>query len=140
MPDNKKDPISLQEKRGRVRSTGSRERRSYIRTGASVPIVLHLKEKGADEEIKAYARNISATGIMFESDRELPVGVEASINLNAPDTSNPVHCTGRIIWSTPISQTKKFHCGIEFLSIEEDNKNTFLKFLCDAIYKSDKNA
>jgi hypothetical protein len=73
---------------------------------------------------------------MAEAEKKLPVESEVRIDLKIPNAPNPVHCSGRIIWSVSAKGPGVYNCGIEFIEIEEDNKNTFLKFLCDAIYKA----
>lgn len=111
-----------------------REKRRFIRTETSIPMSLHFKKRDQLKKVETVTRNISATGTMVELKEQLPVGAEVKIDLNTPGSPNPVHCRGRVIWSTPISEAGKYSCGIEFINIEEDNKNTFLKFLCDTIY------
>ncbi|MFH1645207.1 MAG: PilZ domain-containing protein [Candidatus Omnitrophota bacterium] len=116
--------------------SGAEEKRSYIRTRKDIPLLLKVHEKGKPDGEPSVAKNISATGMMIEVSSKYPAGIELKIELQTPEASNPVHCIGRVIWATPISGSEKFHCGVEFVRIEEDNKNTFLKFLCDTIYKS----
>lgn len=115
---------------------GIKEKRRYIRTDTSIPMTLHLKEGKQAKELQSITRNISATGMMIEIGKQLPVGAEVKIDLNTPDSPNPVHCIGKVIWSSPASEGGKYNSGIAFTNIEEDNKNTFLKFLCDTIYKT----
>ena len=58
------------------------------------------------------------------------------IKLDIPEVPNPVHAKGKIMWKKKLSleDNAPFDIGAELLDIEEDNKNTFLKFLCDLIY------
>jgi len=114
----------------------SKERRRYIRTETSVPMTIYIKQDDAAKAVNANTRNISASGSMLEVGSKLPVGKEVRIEIDAPGSANPVHCRAKIVWAAPIPNTGRYHCGIEFTNIEEDNKNTFLKFLCDVIYKS----
>lgn len=115
---------------------GVREKRRYIRTDTSIPMTLHLKVGREAKELQSITRNVSATGIMIEAGEQLPLDAEVKIDLDTPDSPNPVHCNGKVIWSSPTSEGGKYNSGIAFTSIEEDNKNTFLKFLCDTIYKT----
>jgi len=41
-----------------------------------------------------------------------------------------------VVWSIESGSSKShsYSSGIDFEKIEEDNKNTFLKFLCDLMY------
>jgi len=43
---------------------------------------------------------------------------------------------GVVVWSIESGSSKShsYSSGIDFEKIEEDNKNTFLKFLCDLMY------
>lgn len=135
MADKKKQPGNLMEKRLVDRTTGSRERRNYIRTDTSVSMTLRIEGPGASKELKAVTGNMSATGMMIEVAEELSLGTDIRIELKPPESLNPVHCSGKIVWVGPATGDKKYHYGVEFVKIEEDNKNTFLKFLCDIIYK-----
>ena len=126
---------TLKERRKNVRSTGSGEQRNYIRTNVYVPMLLYVQGPKETEKIHARTCNISASGMMLELDVQVPAGEKVKIDLTPPDTLNPIHCSGKAVWSDFSEDQSKFQCGIEFVSIEEDNKNTFLKFLCDLIYK-----
>jgi c-di-GMP-binding flagellar brake protein YcgR len=136
MSDIDKKQDSLKERRKSARISGANEKRNFIRTDVSVPVDIYIQKDKEIEKIPAKAWNISASGIMLESGVDLKVGMQAKINMIPPGTLNPVHCSGKIVWSTTSSKKGRHNLGVEFLAIEEDNKNTFLKFLCDLIYKS----
>lgn len=136
MNAQKKQKGSLYERKKGMRVTGSDEQRNYIRTNVYVPMFLYLQGAKQDNKIAARTRNISASGMMIELDQDIPVGSQARIDIIPVDASNPVHCSGKIVWSVFSESQSKFNCGVEFIAIEEDNKNTFLKFLCDLIYKT----
>ena len=77
----------------------------------------------------------------FESKvKELEESVNIEVKLEIPGAHNPVHANGKIIWKKQISleDNAPYEVGVEFIEIEEDNKNTFLKFLCDLIYNLPK--
>jgi c-di-GMP-binding flagellar brake protein YcgR len=136
MNKNNSKKNQLEERRGSNRQTGSKENRNYIRMDISVPLNIFICGGKNTDRISAQAWNISASGMMIEAAAELSVGLEARMDMTAPGTLNPVHCTGKIVWSGSSSKPGKHNYGVEFVAIEEDNKNTFLKFLCDLIYKS----
>ena len=58
------------------------------------------------------------------------------IKLEIPEVLNPVHLRGEVLRSnkTTLEDDAPFVIGMRFEKIEEDNKNTFLKFLCDLLY------
>ncbi|UCH12288.1 MAG: PilZ domain-containing protein [Candidatus Omnitrophota bacterium] len=72
---------------------------------------------------------------MIETARKISPDTPVELSLTPPETPNPVHINARVIRSDKIEGQELFNIGIEFSKIEEDNKNTFLKFLCDTIYK-----
>lgn len=115
---------------------GPQEKRRYIRTAVSVSLLLRYEENNDVREIEATTKNISATGMLVKIDRKLPTDQKLDISFFTPNHPNPVHCKGKAVWSTALAKPGMYHCGIEFTHIEEDNKNTFLKFLCDSIYKT----
>lgn len=115
------------------------ERRKYIRLWAPITLSYILPE--VDKIYKTVAKNISADGLRFETrDRNIKENDNIEIKLDIPGVDNPVHATVRVIWKRKISlaDNAPFDVGVEFLKIEEDNKNTFLKFLCDLLYNLPK--
>ncbi|MDD5504895.1 MAG: PilZ domain-containing protein [Candidatus Omnitrophica bacterium] len=127
----------VRERRSSNRKTGSDEKRNYIRADVSVPIIIYVKKKNGPEKVNARAWNISASGMMVEAGDNFDTGIKVGIEITTPGSPNPVHCKGRIVWASEGKIGKNgYSYGVEFISIEEDNKNTFLKFLCDLIYKN----
>ena len=136
MIKEKDHKISLKEKRKSSRQTGKKEQRYYIRIDVLVPAIFSIKKKGRVEKVKAHVKNVSASGIMISVDKKLTLGTDTAIDMHTPDGPNPIHCNGKVVWVVPANKKGKYDCGVAFTDIEEDNKNTFLKFLCDTIYRS----
>lgn len=111
------------------------ERRRYVRLETPIDISYTVPETG--KVLNANTKNISADGMRFET---LNSAIKESdlleIKLVIRDALSPVHAKAKVIWKKKISleDTAPYDCGLEFTEIEEDNKNTFLKFLCDLIY------
>ena len=111
------------------------ERRSFIRLRE--PILITYTVEKNDKVYNVTAKDISADGLRFQTlDKGLKEGDSLEMRLDIPDVTNPVHAHGRIMWKKKLSleDAAPFDVGTEILGIEEDNKNTFLKFLCDLIY------
>lgn len=88
-------------------------------------------------------KDVSADGLRFETfDPDLKVSSILEIKLDIPNAANPAHAKGRVVWQKKVTleDGAPVDCGIELVEIEEDNKNTFLKFLCDLIYDIDRKA
>ena len=113
----------------------TKERRRYIRLGAPVPVAVRIKQGNTVEEIQTQTKNISATGLMLEIAKNISPDTTVELSLAPAETPNPIHINAKVIRSAKIENKDLFSTGIEFSKIEEDNKNTLLKFLCDRIYR-----
>jgi c-di-GMP-binding flagellar brake protein YcgR len=120
------------------------ERRSYIRI--RVPIPLSYAVSGDNRIYSVTTTDVSANGVRFENrDKAIKQSDAVEITLEIPEAKNPVHAKGSVVWKNRVSleDNSPFDVGVEFVDIEEDNKNTFLKFLCDYLYnlpEGEKNA
>ena len=111
------------------------ERRSFIRLREPIKITYTVADD--DRVHNVITKDISADGLRFETTNK---GIEEDdlieMKLDIPGVANPVHARGKVMWKKKLSleDDAPFDVGTELLEIEEDNKNTFLKFLCDLIY------
>jgi c-di-GMP-binding flagellar brake protein YcgR len=117
------------------------ERRRYVRLDTPIDITYTIPAGG-----KVYistAKNISADGLRFEThDKALEDSDVIDLKLDISGVASPVHAKGRVVWKKKLSleDAAPFDVGVEFTEIEDDNKNTFLKFMCDSIYNMPKEA
>jgi len=120
------------------------ERRRYVRLQTPIDISYTVPETG--NVFKTSTKNISADGVRFETlNKSIKESDILELKMVIQEAPNPVHAKAKVIWKKKISleDAAPYDCGVEFTEIEEDNKNTFLKFLCDLIYaikKESKNA
>ena len=115
------------------------ERRRYIRLKTPIPLTYTIPNTG--NIYNSVTKDISSDGLRFESKvKDLKESVIIEVKLEIPGANNPVHAKGSIIWKKQMSleDDAPYNVGIEFTEVEEDNKNTFLKFLCDLIYSLPK--
>ena len=98
------------------------ERRRYIRLKVPIEISYTAPERG--RFFKTVTKDISGDGLRFESSNK---------TLKPLDL---IYVNLRIKWKKKVSleDASPFDIGVEFAEIEEDNKNTFLKFICDLLY------
>ena len=111
------------------------ERRKFTRYTIPLKISYVLED---DKMVRnGTTTNISSLGIRFESEKKLKEGVVIELKLEIPKAPNPVHAQGKLVWvkKLTLEDASPYDIGMEFLKIEEDNKNTFLKFMCDLAYK-----
>ena len=115
------------------------ERRRYIRLKTPVSVTYTAPSTGIVHS--SVTKDMSADGLRLETkDREIGKGSVLELKLGLYGANNPVHAKGKVIWIKQLSLEDDAPCdmGIELTEIEEDNKNTFLKFLCDLIYSLPK--
>ena len=109
-----------------------KEKRKFIRFETSVK-VNYLSEKEPKIEKTGRTKNVNTGGIQLGTEEELTVGSKLELKIFVPGALNPAHLKGTVIWTK--GSEKTYTSGIEFGKVEEDNKNTFLKFLCELMYK-----
>lgn len=113
-----------------------REKRKFIRFDISLKTT-YILQRDPKVERTGVTRDMSAGGIQLLTEESLNVGDKLELKCFIPEALNPAHLNGIILWSKIVSTGKKpsYSAGIEFKDIEEDNKNTFLKFLCELMYR-----
>ena len=115
------------------------ERRKYIRLKAPVSVTYTVPNTGIVHS--SVTKDMSADGLRLETKaRDIKKGSELELKLELYGAANPVHAKGKVVWVKRLSleDDASYDMGIELTEIEEDNKNTFLKFLCDLIYNLPK--
>ncbi|MFA5389786.1 MAG: PilZ domain-containing protein [Candidatus Omnitrophota bacterium] len=119
-----------------------REKRRFIRFDVILKAA-YVIQKEPKTEKTGVTRDISANGMQLLTGEKLMVGDRIHITLSVPGASNPVHIRAVIVWSRDLAEAVEnclYSAGIDFEKIEEDNKNTFLRFLCSLMYGEDKKA
>lgn len=114
-----------------------KEKRRFIRFDIALRVNYIVQAKKETRLMKTgVTKNISAEGMQLLTEEKLEVGNKLEIKILVPEALNPVHLKGRVLWTkeAPSEKEHSYNSGIEFAEIEEDNKNTFLKFLCDLMY------
>ena len=119
---------------------GFRERRRYVRL--TTPVEISYFSDNGRKVFKAVTTNISADGLRFQTkDKSITENCSLELTLSMIGATSPVHAKAKVVWKDRISleDGSPFDVGLEFTDIEEDNKNTFLKNLCDLMYKISEN-
>lgn len=113
-----------------------REKRKFIRFNISLKTTYILQREPKVEKM-GITKDVSAGGVQLLTEEKLNVGDKMGLKFFIPEALNPAHLNGIVLWSKLVSTGTKssYSAGIEFIDIEEDNKNTFLKFLCDLMYR-----
>ncbi len=112
-----------------------REKRRFIRFSIALKVA-YIVQKDPKTEKLGTTKDISAQGMQLLTSDKLELGEKIDLKIFVPEALNPAHIKGIVAWSRELVSQKShsYSAGIDFGKIEEDNKNTFLKFLCDLIY------
>lgn len=113
-----------------------REKRRFIRFYIALKVEYIIRKEPRAEKVGT-TKDVSAAGMQLLTNDKMEVGDKVDLNIFVPEALNPAHMEGIVVWSRELLSPKSqsYSTGIEFGKIEEDNKNTFLKFLCDLMYE-----
>ena len=113
------------------------ERRRFVRI--KVPLRLIVDVRGNEEEVQT--KNISPIGLSFNIKYELDVSERLKLKLFVPIGEHPIALVARVVWQSKVTleDNSPFDVGVEIIDIDEEDKNIFLKYLCDLLYGSTDN-
>ena len=113
-----------------------REKRRFIRFEISLKVNYTIQKEPRIEKT-GVTKDVTVGGIQLLTNEQLEIGSKLELKMFLPTALNPVHLAGIVLWSkeTASNTGHSYNTGIEFGDIEEDNKSTFLKFLCDLMYQ-----
>ncbi len=108
-----------------------REKRRFIRFNIALKVAYIVRREPKIEKFGT-TRDISAQGMQLLTSDKIKPGDKLDLKIFLPEALNPAHIRGVAVWSKEPEAAKShsYNAGIDFEKIEEDNKNTFLKFLC----------
>ncbi|HET7207791.1 MAG TPA: PilZ domain-containing protein [Terriglobales bacterium] len=95
--DSKKEKAQSQESKSR------RGRYAEVQSAARFPIKLPVAVKSGSGDQAAETTNISANGVLFQVDADMPVGSKVDFTISFPadvvgsDNDVRVDCTGRVV-------------------------------------------
>jgi len=112
-----------------------REKRRFIRFNIALKVAYIVLRDPKTEKLGT-TKDVSAAGMQLLTGDKLEMGDKVDLKIFVPDALNPAHLKGIVAWTRDLEPagTHSYSTGIDFGKIEEDNKNTFLKFLCDLMY------
>ncbi|MBU1853924.1 MAG: PilZ domain-containing protein [Candidatus Omnitrophica bacterium] len=112
-----------------------KESRRFLRFDVALKVDYMLQGEPKIERTGS-TKDVCAEGMQLLTEEKLQKGDKLEFKLTVPEALNPVHLNGNVMWSKEMSSEQKlsYSSGVEFGDIEEDNKNTFLKFLCNLMY------
>ena len=63
---------------------------------------------------------------------------DLTLSLFLPELDEPITLEGNVVWheKSSLEDNAPYDVGVEIVSVEDRNKNVFLKYLCDLLYES----
>jgi len=117
------------------------ERRQYLRV--QTPLLIRIIGKNNLVE-QTETKDISPLGLRFAIEAGvLEINDRIELRIEIPNALSPVHANAKVVWKKDLATRedgKSTDIGCEFIDIEEDNKNTFLKYFCDLLYERGQEA
>ncbi|MBP7087704.1 MAG: PilZ domain-containing protein [Candidatus Omnitrophica bacterium] len=81
------------------------------------------------QKVLSFARNISAGGILFYSEKKLPLNSTIEIKINIPPKPTPLNVVGKIVRVHPLKKIGGYEIGLEFVHIDEEDRNLIEKLV-----------
>ncbi|MCK4829440.1 PilZ domain-containing protein [bacterium] len=128
----KKGLIKKNEKK---QSSVPKERRKFVRINAKVSVSYMFYEdmmtavKDLPEKGGISSSNLSMSGILFETDKAIPISSIIKLNINLPDTHEPVESLVRVLRVEEIMRDEKYEIGAAFVRISEESRAKLKHFI-----------
>jgi len=101
------------------------EKRRFPRVSLSSPLHCQLRGTGLFKD--AVCNDISVGGVSFLNEGYIPPSTQVGIEIGI--FSRIIKAIGKIAWSMPLPHSNRYRIGIEFLELDQPDKN----FLSDYI-------
>lgn len=94
-----------------------------------VPTRLECDIRGSKGETTAWIYNLSQTGAFVTMDREPEMDSEQELEFTLPCANKTICTSGRVRWLGRLEKDGPFGFGVEFTSIDEEQKSTIRAFI-----------
>jgi len=100
------------------------ERRRSIRINANITIHFPVQ----DEYREAHTKDVSMHGLLFQSDKALPMGAFIVLQIELPGRSSPcpIAAVAQVVRVVPLGE-KKFDIGVNIIKIPRDDLNRIMR-------------
>jgi c-di-GMP-binding flagellar brake protein YcgR len=113
------------------------ERRTYIRLNSKVNLRYALvkskeealKKRGLTPEQLSVTKNISAGGLLFVADEELPLGSFLELKLELPDGEGQIECLAKVVRIEEIESDRNYDIAVCFLDLTGAERNRLNKYI-----------
>ncbi len=109
----------------------TQEHRKYIRVPRNVEIVYRFFHQNTWHEGTSpiSTLDIGGGGLCINASHELVAG--SYLYLQVPLAPIPVYSMGKVIWVRPADSPGTFLAGVEFISLQERDRERIMRFVAD---------
>lgn len=103
------------------------ETRAYPRVVSYHPVKYRILEKGGSKRKReASAKNISGSGILFRTNKEIPVSAILELEIAFPSLPNPIKTLAKVV---RVVKTKAggYEIGAYYLKIDEGERDELIR-------------
>ena len=115
------------------------EKRKFARLKDNIFILVNLKAEHANQ-FKVFTRDIGGGGLMFETDRDIPVDSELEFEIYQPSGREKevffsIHAVAKVAWIKGIAKDSfeegenRHQVGVEFSDIKEEDRQRIIDFV-----------
>ncbi|MBM9589878.1 diguanylate cyclase [Leptospira sp. 201903075] len=109
----------------------SNEKRSSLRFDANLELLFILPDK----TLKTISKNISVTGIAFDTDDDITLNESFDVKLRESDSHNEINAKIKVIRKEEVG-IQKYHMGAEFLELSPEDQTKLSELYTLHRYKS----
>ncbi|TGL39817.1 diguanylate cyclase [Leptospira perdikensis] len=109
----------------------SNEKRSSLRFDANLELLFILPDK----TLKTISKNISVTGIAFDTEDDITLNESFDVKLRESDSQNEINAKIKVIRKEEVG-IQKFHMGAEFLELSSEDQTKLSELYTLHRYKS----
>ena len=116
----------------------SENKRRYVRVDFSSEI--QIQEIGFEDVGKRFAvhaKNLSLTGILFESSTPMDIGTKINLNIPLPELQSAIQVLGTVVRIESIDKNS-YDIGIAFLEVTDSSRNEITNYLLRKMEKDKK--
>lgn len=88
-------------------------------------------EKLEGQQVLSFARNISAGGLLFHSQEQVPVGATMRLKLNFLNHPQSISVIAKVLRTRALKKLGGFDVAVEFINIEEKDRDYINRRLLD---------
>ena len=123
------------------------ERRKFTRVATNLYITYCIPGTEEKEAGIFVSKDVSGGGILFESFREIPIGMVFNLSIHLPTSPFPLPAKGKVVRMEKTRPYGRYDVGMSLIEISEENRRELVKYListlitkadCDSLFGTEE--